>query len=410
MKDTRMTLKMKVRIVNEAIASGNICGTARKYKIFPKQIHYWRKNINRFLEAIRRNPKAKTTNEGRKIQKINVEQDILLWINELRSKDIAVNTRQVIAKSLSIDSTFHNGNINALWKWIYVFLDRNNLSIRRVTRQGQKLSGHLNQVHEEVINAINERFTIGGTLSDVHDSLFVNMDETAVFYESSPTTTINAKGENTISIRCTGSNSKRMTVCVSCAYDGTKLPLFLVFKGKAGARIEKNLQNELGDGVIACCQEKGWMDERTSKIWIEKIWKPYVTGKGSSFLLLDEYKCHMQKSFVNSINDLGTEVDFIPGGYTCMLQPCDVGINKPLKNSFTNQYMKWTIDKYKDLGPGEKVKAPSRKEVADWITKAWEGITSETIQKTYKHIGYETKKERNVEIEEIIENVNEMYI
>ena len=63
----------------------------------------------------------------------------------------------------------------------------------------------------------------------------------------------------------------------------------------------------------------------------------------------------MQDSFVKLINDLGTEVDFIPGDY---LQPCDIGIKKPLKNSFTNQYMKWTIDKYKDLGPGDEIKAP----------------------------------------------------
>ena len=118
-----MTLNMKVKIVDEAIQCGNIRATTRKYKIFPKQIHYWRKNRVRFIEAIKRNPKAKTTNEGRQILKKHVEQEILVWIKELRSKDISVNT-QVIAKALSFDPMFHDGNLNALWKWIYVFLDR----------------------------------------------------------------------------------------------------------------------------------------------------------------------------------------------------------------------------------------------------------------------------------------------
>jgi DDE superfamily endonuclease len=166
------------------------------------------------------------------------------------------------------------------------FYKENNLSIRRITHKGQKLSGHSNQVHQDVVNDINERFSIGGTLTDVSDSMFVNMDETAIFYENIPSSTINNRGDNTISIRCTGSNAKRMTICVSCAYDGTKLPLFFIFKGKPGARIEKNLQKELGNGVFGCCQEKGWMDERASQIWIEKIWKPYVAGINSSFLLL----------------------------------------------------------------------------------------------------------------------------
>ena len=57
----------------------------------------------------------------------------------------------------------------------------------------------------------------------------------------------------------------------------------------------------------------------------------------------------MQGSFVRTINDLGTDVDFIPGGYTSILQPCDVGINKPLKNKFNDLYMNWVIEKYKNI-------------------------------------------------------------
>ena len=91
------------------------------------------------------------------------------------------------------------------------------------------------------------------------------------------------------------------------------------------------------------------MDERVGKLWIEKIWKPYINGSIASFLLLDEFKCHMQGSFVRSINDFGTEVGFIPGGYTSLLQPCDVGINKPLKNKFDDLYMNWAIEKYKNI-------------------------------------------------------------
>lgn len=52
--------------------------------------------------------------------------------------------------------------------------------------------------------------------------MFVNMDEVAVCYESSLSTTVHERGDKTISIRCTASNAKRMTICVACAYDGTK--------------------------------------------------------------------------------------------------------------------------------------------------------------------------------------------
>ena len=90
-------------------------------------------------------------------------------MKELRTQDIAINTRQVIAKSLWIDPTFHNGNVRALWNWIYVFLARNNWSIRRITHKGQKLSGHLQHMQNDVVDDINTQFSIGGTLSDVAD-------------------------------------------------------------------------------------------------------------------------------------------------------------------------------------------------------------------------------------------------
>ena len=93
-------------------------------------------------------------------------------------------------------------------------------------------------------------------------------------------------------------------------------------------------------------------------------WCPFDPSGG----LLDEFKCHMQGSFIRRINDLGTEVDFIPGGYTCLLQPCDVGVNKPLKQRIVDQYMGWAIEKYKDLGRDDKLKAPSRKEITIWNT------------------------------------------
>ena len=73
------------------------------------------------------------------------------------------------------------------------------------------------------------------------------------------TTTIAPTNSNTVSIRGSGSNARRLTACVACAQDGTKLPIFLVFKAKPGGLIERRLPRELPSGVYGCCQENGWM-------------------------------------------------------------------------------------------------------------------------------------------------------
>jgi hypothetical protein len=119
----------------------------------------------------------------------------------------------------------------------------------------------------------------------------------------------------------TGSNAKRLTACVSCAMDGTKLPLFYVFKGKTGNRLEKSLPNELPTGTIACCQDNAWMDDVTTVQWVERVWKPYVreNNANKSVLLVDEFRCHMTQKFRTMIADCGTELIIIPGGYTSVL-------------------------------------------------------------------------------------------
>jgi len=54
------------------------------------------------------------------------------------------------------------------------------------------------------------------------------------------------------------------------------------------------------------------------------------------------------------------------------------------------------------------LKTPSRNEITSWSLIAWEEISNNTIVKTYKHIDYEKKKERN--IEKIIDSINRLII
>ncbi|GMF38787.1 unnamed protein product [Phytophthora lilii] len=88
--------------------------------------------------------------------------------------------------------------------------------------------------------------------------MIVNMDEMAVHYEQTATTTIASTNSSSVAIRGSGSNSQRLTACITCAQDGTKLPLFLVFKAKPRGTIEKKLDNLLPPGVFGCSQENGW--------------------------------------------------------------------------------------------------------------------------------------------------------
>ena len=92
------------------------------------------------------------------------------------------------------------------------------------------------------------------------------MDETAVYLNCRPTRTVHPTREKTVAANIGGATSSRFTFAVSIAMDGTKLPLFVIFKGQRGGKQEKSLNQIVPAGIIACVQAKGWMDNYTMKL------------------------------------------------------------------------------------------------------------------------------------------------
>lgn len=86
--------------------------------------------------------------------------------------------------------------------------------------------------------------------------MFVNMDKTAVFFEAEQKRTVHYEGENTISIKIIGRNSRRMPVCVAVLSNAAKLPLFLIFIGQPGGCIELSLPSILPQNTFGFCQAK----------------------------------------------------------------------------------------------------------------------------------------------------------
>ena len=106
----------------------------------------------------------------------------------------------------------------------------------------------------------------------------------------------------------------------------------VIFKAVPGATIEKNLPSILPDGCVGTCEKKAFMNTRSMSIWTEKVLKPHVKDAQASLLLVDDYNPHKVPSVVNAIEKIGCDFNLIPGGYTCVLQPLDVGINRPFKH------------------------------------------------------------------------------
>ena len=79
--------------------------------------------------------------------------------------------------------------------------------------------------------------------------------------------------------------------------------------------------NGYPEGQVYTVQEKVLVDMHVFLQWINTVWSPFCTEVGDeTYRLLDEFSVHMKSECMQAIQGLGTEVDFIPGGYTGDLQ------------------------------------------------------------------------------------------
>lgn len=168
------------------------------------------------------------------------------------------------------------------------------------------------------------------------------------------------------------------------------MPPLFVYKGKPGGRIEKREFSTFENGAFYTVQEKAWMDEKIMLKWVDKVLKPYVdtigTGIICPILFLDSYRCHMMASVVNKIQDLGVQVEHIPGGCTGLLQPIDVGIGKPLKNRVRNCWEDWMVEQSSST---DQFNPPSRKTIASWVVPALKELPMQIVQNSWRHKPYD---------------------
>ena len=116
------------------------------------------------------------------------------------------------------------------------------------------------------------------------------------------------------------------------------------------------------------------------------------------------------KQFVAACNSIGVEIEYMPPGYTCVLQPVDVGFNAPFKRHIRDCHHKWCIEKYRGVANAMKLPTPDRDDIVQWVHNAYNKISEESIRKTFRSIGYkccEFEENDAIDFEYIIENEEE---
>ena len=102
-------------------------------------------------------------------------------------------------------------------------------------------------------------------------------------------------------------------------------------------------------------------------------------------LFLDSYRCHMMASVVTRIQNLGVEVQHIPGGCTSLCQPVDIGVNKPFKNRLRSEWEKWMILEGLEHGT---TSPPTRADIIRWCRFAMNDLPEQMVKNAWRHAEY----------------------
>jgi hypothetical protein len=139
------------------------------------------------------------------------------------------------------------------------------------------------------------------------------------------------------------------------------------------------------------------MDETRFLDWTARVWKPFTVRPAASdhgsYMIMDEFKLYFMSSCLNALQDTGTEVDFVVGGYTDCVQIlakginrpfkgyAREGINRPFKGYARENFEHWMMTNYNR-------RHQKRGEVASWIDDAWRKISVSCIKNTWRSVGH----------------------
>ena len=205
------------------------------------------------------------------------------------------------------------------------------------------------------------------------ESDIIAMDETAVWQDMLSNTTVYSVGKNTISMKTTGHEKTKVSVCLTAKADGTKLKPFIVFPG--AKRETKLLNEEFKSKCVVASSTNGWMNEDLTLSWARNVLGRFSFTR--RLLAWDSFKCHVMGTVKDELAESKIDTVIIPGGCTKYIQAPDVVWNKPFKAKVTEQYDEW-------MG---NMRAPPRKEIVKWILEAWAGLDSTMIIDSFKCCG-----------------------
>ena len=177
---------------------------------------------------------------------------------------------------------------------------------------------------------------------------------------------------------------------LSVTADGRILQPMLIFKEYKGNMNKKVFSKLNTYNMFISASESGWMKTQLYKRWLNKIIKPFVKENDNhKCLFVDLHASHTSTESVEEIKKIKKlEVMYIPAGCTGKLQPLDVLIFKPLKDTIRRKWIALTHEY-----PSKHLGSNYRQHIIDIVYYSIKEISTDLIKKSFIKAGIIDKNE-----------------
>lgn len=252
-----------------------------------------------------------------------------------------------------------------VWCWLH---HQMNWSVQKATRAAQKLPVDWEDQCEK--SALRKAYSIKEY--DIPDHLFINADQTQMIYAPGNKLTWAATGSLQVSV-LRAEEKHAFMLMVGVTASSVALPFQVVYSGKS----KQSLPSQDSPFYEAACARNiefvfsrnttYWSMHKTMHQYVDDILALYIEATKRELDLPDNQKTlwsidvwavHCSKEFRDWMhtNHPNIILNYVPGGCTSVGQPCDIGIQQPLKLSAKCSYHEDVVTEYsKQLDDGKEI-------------------------------------------------------
>ncbi|KAG7344198.1 DDE superfamily endonuclease [Nitzschia inconspicua] len=369
-----------LRDLEERLHNGeSLKSVARSHGVDPSQLRKWRKNREKLEMSSKGN---KSLGKGKKSSITHLEELIIGWAHELREVGIGISYCRLQVRACQVDENFRSKPKVQQYHMIRRLCMSNGLVVRRGTNVAKDPPQQAIDQAREWLQEIRPVISV----PNLAQKYIINMDQTPLPFSLAGQSTLELRGTRSVTVRHSCNNKTRATASLAVAADGSKLKPMIIFKGEPrGTIATRELPaSQYANQLALCCQHAAWQDNENMSMWIDECLVPHIQQRADGapvVLFLNHFSCHYSDIVKAKFDSIGVQLKLIPKGCTSVVQPIDVGVNKPFKDRIKSQWWEWTIGFGQD---GGNIPTPSREDVQHWVVEAWNSIGAHIIQNAWR--------------------------